>query len=248
MQGNDNRATPPLGRDLVGAGSASPCRRGAWRSVRPAVCLLQPAAPQIHTPQHLGECLDLWRRDAALAQHPGEVAVALWFHDAVYEHGRADNETASADWAAQVLRDAGADGESARRVHAMVMATRHDQLPVTPDEQLLVDIDLSILGAAPVRFGRVRAADPRGIRPRARAAVHAKTRRGAAVFHGQAADLRHRCVSPALREPGAHQSGTGPRRRRRLKGAAGSRWRAAVPRAPAAGSNPRWAVANCRRS
>jgi predicted metal-dependent HD superfamily phosphohydrolase len=37
-------------------------------------------------------------------------------------------------------------------VHALVMATRHTALPVGGDEQLLVDIDLAILGAAPARF------------------------------------------------------------------------------------------------
>ncbi len=64
----------------------------------------------------------------------------------------ADNEAASADWAARALRAAGADDALVGRVHALVMATRHDQAPATPDEQLLVDIDLSILGAAPARF------------------------------------------------------------------------------------------------
>lgn len=32
------------------------------------------------------------------------------------------------------------------------MATCHDASPRTPDEQLVVDVDLSILGAAPARF------------------------------------------------------------------------------------------------
>lgn len=40
----------------------------------------------------------------------------------------------------------------AGRVHALILATRHAALPATPDEGLLVDIDLAILGAAPGRF------------------------------------------------------------------------------------------------
>ena len=105
-----------------------------------------------HTLQHLQECLELFERDRALAEHPGEVAIALWFHDAVYDTSRHDNEAASADWAGRVLRDAGADAAVVDRVHALVMATRHSEVPATPDARLLVDIDLAILGAGPARF------------------------------------------------------------------------------------------------
>jgi len=37
-------------------------------------------------------------------------------------------------------------------VHALVMATRHKAVPSGTDAGILVDIDLSILGAAPERF------------------------------------------------------------------------------------------------
>jgi predicted metal-dependent HD superfamily phosphohydrolase len=105
-----------------------------------------------HTLQHLRECLVLFDAHRALAEHPGEVALAVWFHDAVYDTSRHDNEAASADWAARVLAQAGAATEVVQRVHALIMATRHSQAPATPDERLLVDIDLAILGAAPARF------------------------------------------------------------------------------------------------
>ena len=105
-----------------------------------------------HTLQHLRECLALLERDRALAEHPGELAIAVWFHDAVYDTSRHDNEAASADWARRVLVDAGASHAVAERVHALIMATCHDEAPATPDARLLVDIDLAILGAAPARF------------------------------------------------------------------------------------------------
>ena len=65
---------------------------------------------------------------------------------------RHDNEARSADWAQQALRAAGVAEDAARRVHALVMATRHDAQPEGTDAQLLVDIDLSILGAPAARF------------------------------------------------------------------------------------------------
>ncbi|MBN8756716.1 MULTISPECIES: HD domain-containing protein [Variovorax] len=105
-----------------------------------------------HTMQHLGECLAWFEREEALAEHPGEVALALWFHDAIYDVHAHDNEARSADWARQALLAAGVNAEAAERVHALVMATRHDAVPEGRDAELLIDIDLSILGAGRERF------------------------------------------------------------------------------------------------
>ncbi len=105
-----------------------------------------------HTLQHLAECLALFARERALADRPGEVGLALWFHDAVYDTSRHDNEAASAAWAASVMREAGAGDEVVMRVQSLILATCHDGVPATADARLLVDIDLAILGAAPERF------------------------------------------------------------------------------------------------
>ena len=105
-----------------------------------------------HTLQHLEECLWLFEEHASLADGPGEVAMALWFHDAVYELRSDANEARSAHWAADVLAECGVDAVRCRRVHALVMDTRHDAMPATRDGALVVDIDLAILGASPERF------------------------------------------------------------------------------------------------
>lgn len=105
-----------------------------------------------HTMQHLGECLAWFEREKALAERPGEAALALWFHDAIYDVHAHDNEARSADWARAALRAAGAGDAAAERVHALVMATRHDAVPEGHDAELLIDIDLSILGAERARF------------------------------------------------------------------------------------------------
>src|SRR3954470_21810021 len=79
-----------------------------------------------HTLQHLAECLALFDEVRGLARHRGELAIAIWFHDAVYEVRRHDNEAESAAWARRALLETGARDEVAGRVQALVMATRHD--------------------------------------------------------------------------------------------------------------------------
>ena len=105
-----------------------------------------------HNQQHLAECLNHFEDAQALAQHSGEVEIALWFHDAIYELKAKDNELRSADWAVQALADCGVSEAACQRVHALIMATCHATVPEDADAQLLVDIDLAILGAAPERF------------------------------------------------------------------------------------------------
>jgi predicted metal-dependent HD superfamily phosphohydrolase len=112
------------------------------------------AEPQrhYHTTQHLDECFARLDEAAHLAERFHEVELALWFHDAVYDVRGQDNEAKSADWARAAVSGAGLDASVAGRVHALIMATRHDVVPATSDAMLLVDVDLSILGAPPHRF------------------------------------------------------------------------------------------------
>lgn len=138
----------------------------AWRAIgiqRPTSSADDPLLAQLlaryaephrhyHSLQHLDECLALLDAHREAAERPAEVALALWFHDAIYDVHRHDNEAQSATWAFEALTAAGLPEESARRVHDLVMATRHDAVPEGHDAALLVDIDLAILGATPPRF------------------------------------------------------------------------------------------------
>lgn len=105
-----------------------------------------------HTREHLEECLALLHGVGGRCDHPEEVAMALWFHDAIYEPRRSDNEAASASWLAAVCAGAGLDTLRIERMHGLVMATRHTAQVGQPDAQMLVDIDLAILGAPAERF------------------------------------------------------------------------------------------------
>ena len=105
-----------------------------------------------HNAKHIGDCLTLLDTSRRLAGHPDEVEAAIWFHDAVYVPGRTDNEEQSAELARTSLLEAQVASEATERVCALVLATRHATTPHQPDESLLCDIDLSILGAPPERF------------------------------------------------------------------------------------------------
>ena len=112
-----------------------------------------------HTLQHLAECLTLADELREEMAHPAEVALALWFHDAVYDVRAHDNEARSAQWAAQALNEAGVAPDACARIDAMIMATCHGAAasPGTPDNALLVDIDLAILGSEESRFAEYEA-------------------------------------------------------------------------------------------
>lgn len=105
-----------------------------------------------HIFDHLRECFTAFDTARESAERPAEVDLAIWFHDAVYDTRLSDNELRSADWARRVLLESEATAECADRVHDLILATRHDHVPAGIDAALLVDVDLSILGADPDRY------------------------------------------------------------------------------------------------
>ncbi len=107
-----------------------------------------------HGPHHIDQCLAQFDSHRVLAIHPAEIEIALWFHDAIYDTRRNDNERRSADWAKYYLESEHADCHSVERIQALIMATRHSALVSDLDQQLLVDIDLGILGQPPDVFER----------------------------------------------------------------------------------------------
>ena len=139
--------------------------RGRWQALWQALGLTEPAGVftellarygeahrHYHTAQHLNECLKAFDTLKAMCDHPAEAELALWFHDAVYDTRRHDNELLSADWAAKVLEDAGAVSEVTQRARDLIAATSHRDMPFSADAKAVVDADLSILAAGRARF------------------------------------------------------------------------------------------------
>ena len=108
----------------------------SWDTAWSALGRLAPAGLQVellnawaephrhyHDQCHLSECLALWTRWRGLGDRAGEVAIALWFHDAIYDPQAGSNELNSAAWAAHSLIRAGLPSETAQRVHDLVMVS-----------------------------------------------------------------------------------------------------------------------------
>jgi predicted metal-dependent HD superfamily phosphohydrolase len=140
-----------LGRELVARHDRWPRRCHDTRQL--AVVLQQAAA---------------WR---PRMQRPDEVELALWFHDAVRDPWRVDNEARSARFAQDRLTALGLAGERAARVAALVRATAHRGPGHAPEDAALfaadgplcdardwvLDLDLAPLAAAPEVFDRLEA-------------------------------------------------------------------------------------------
>lgn len=108
-----------------------------------------------HTGQHLAECFAQLDACPIEPLDRGALELALWFHDAIYDTRAADNEAQSAAWARTAL--AGLGAERLDRIEALILVTRHEASPGHPDEALLLDVDLSILGAPRERFDEYEA-------------------------------------------------------------------------------------------
>lgn len=109
-------------------------------------------ARKYHNARHINECLGILDRSRHAETGNPLVEFALWYHDAVYNTFSKKNEERSADIAVAVLERSGRAPEDCALVRAMILATRHGVQPSEPPLQLLVDIDLAILGAAADRY------------------------------------------------------------------------------------------------
>src|SRR6476469_8586325 len=80
-----------------------------------------------HTLAHIEKLLDLVEQ--AELQDAQVVQLAAWFHDAVYEPLRSDNEALSAKWARTFLRESGLEPERQQRVAFLIERTQDHTLP-----------------------------------------------------------------------------------------------------------------------
>lgn len=110
-----------------------------------------------HDLRHIDAMLDLMREHIALLADPATVEAAIWFHDAIYDTHRYDNEQRSADLARERL-SAIATEQQMDRIVTMIRASANHVVPsdldgrAASDCALFLDMDLAILASAPHEF------------------------------------------------------------------------------------------------
>ena len=148
------RVAPSIPDDLVlGWRAVLGGSRSSERAMADLVCRYSEAHRRYHGVAHLVHVVR--RVDELLGEvgviPPGDekaIVLAAWFHDAIYDPRSGNNERRSADLATQALREIGVSQGLVDAVDRLVMATR-DHHPTRPDEAVLLDADLSVLGAEP---------------------------------------------------------------------------------------------------
>ena len=113
-----------------------------------------------HTMAHIRDCLDQVARSADLSPEDQRLLeTAVWFHDAIYDPTRMDNEAESARLASETLSAEGQDVTFVAEVSRLILLTAgHEVAATDPLGARLVSIDLSILGAEPERYQAYAAA------------------------------------------------------------------------------------------
>jgi predicted metal-dependent HD superfamily phosphohydrolase len=112
-----------------------------------------------HTTEHLAEVLDHVDELAGEAADADTVRLAAWFHDAVYDPMRGDNEERSAVLAERMLADTDLPAATVAEVARLVRLTAtHDPAEDDRDGAVLCDADLAVLAAPPDRYAAYAAA------------------------------------------------------------------------------------------
>ncbi|MBF4489163.1 hypothetical protein IOD06_04595 [Psychrobacter sp. N25K4-3-2] len=105
-----------------------------------------------HTLHHLKQLFAQFEQVKHNLYEPHIIALALYYHDVIYEPTRADNELKSADYAVEALRKY-LSAEQCQHIYALIMMTATHQLDALADDDkcsdaaYLLDMDLSVLGA-----------------------------------------------------------------------------------------------------
>ncbi len=147
-----------------------------------------------HGPSHVDAMLAGLRELGPLVRAPATVEVAVWYHDAVYDPSRADNESRSADLLRSEMAGV-APPDVVADAAAMVLATADHAIPTqTPPElrgdmAYLLDLDMAVLGADPEGYD----AYERGI-----AAEYGPVHGEAAYARGRRAFLEGLLLRPRL--------------------------------------------------
>ena len=105
-----------------------------------------------HPLTHIRQLFEQFEQIKDKLYEPHIIALALYYHDVIYEPTRSDNELKSAEYAVEALSPY-LSAEQCQHIYALIMMTANHQIDKLADEDkisdaaYLLDMDLSILGA-----------------------------------------------------------------------------------------------------
>lgn len=105
-----------------------------------------------HTIEHITACIDHLEQNIKFAQRPNEIELSLWFHDAIYNPYSKTNEEDSAAMAVTFLNNCNIKCDVISRIERLILITKSHNDINSPDEAIMIDIDLSVIGAPPNIF------------------------------------------------------------------------------------------------
>ena len=112
------------------------------------------AGRHYHNLHHIAALLQLSAGHTANIADRDALDLAIFYHDAVYDAKRSDNEAKSAALARAQLSALGIAPDRVDKIARWIEATKHSSAAPTGDRDLdhLLDFDLSILAAAPAVY------------------------------------------------------------------------------------------------
>lgn len=132
-----------------------------WASADEALAIFQKLSQlynepgrSYHSLRHISELLSLLKKVPEPPKDLTALKLAIWFHDAIYNPKRNDNEENSAKLSKQVLTPMLYEGSSLpNMVYTLIMSTqKHKPVSHSYDCRLMIDLDLSILGSSKERY------------------------------------------------------------------------------------------------
>lgn len=110
-----------------------------------------------HSLQHIQQLFAQFEKIKQHLYEPNIIALALYYHDVIYDPTRLDNELKSAKYAVEALSKY-IDDEKRQHIYKLIMMTASHQIDELADSNkssdaaYLLDMDLSILGAPWVEY------------------------------------------------------------------------------------------------
>ena len=111
-----------------------------------------------HKLSHILDCLRQFEFLREASECEKAVELAIWFHDAVYDTHASNNEEMSAEFAREIMEEMTLPTSLIGMVIDLILATKHNSRPDTQDQQIIMDVDLAILGQPQRQFDEYESA------------------------------------------------------------------------------------------